>query len=260
MNEIKKPSFSIDLTGQVALVTGASSGLGKRFAQLLALCGAKVALTGRRVDRLEQLAREIRDAGGECEAIMLDMTDRDSIRSAVDQAEQLLGTVNILINNAGLGDGTFAVEMDDDLVDAMFDTNLRGPWDMAREIARRLITQDLPGRIVNIASQGAYLYIANGKASALYSITKAAMVRMTETLAVEWSSFHINVNSIAPGLFSSEMADEMIDRTGEFWKHFPRQRLCMPEQLDSTLLFLVSPSSECVTGTVVKVDDGQMPR
>ena len=260
MADIKSANFSIDLTGQVALVTGATSGLGKRIAELLAMCGAKVALTGRRFDRLEALAAEIRKAGGECEPIALDMTDRNSIRNAVDQAEQALGTVTILINNAGLGAGAFAVDMDDELVDAMFDTNLRGPWDMACEVARRLIDKELPGRVVNISSMGASLYIANGKASALYSITKAAIVRLTETLAVEWSRFHINVNAIAPGLFSSEMSDEMLERTGDFWKNFPRQRICEPEQLDSTLLFLVSPSSECVTGTVIKVDDGQMPR
>lgn len=257
MSEIKKPNFSIDLTGQVALVTGATSGLGKRFAQLLALCGAKVALTGRRFDRLEALAADIREAGGECEPIALDMTNRESIRAAVDQAEQALGTVTILVNNAGVPDAKYAVKMEDELVDRVFDTNLRGPWDLSCEVARRLIDKNLPGRMVNISSVGAFLYAGNG--AALYSTTKAAIVRMTETLAVEWSRFHINVNAIAPGMFSSEMVDDMIGRVGEVWKNFPRERICVPEQLDSTLLFLVSPSSECVTGTCIKVDDGQQP-
>ena len=257
MSEIKKPNFSIDLTGQVALVTGATSGLGKRFAQLLALGGAKVALTGRRFDRLEALAADIREAGGECEPIALDMTNRESIRAAVDQAEQALGTVTILVNNAGVPDAKYAVKMEDELVDRVFDTNLRGPWDLSCEVARRLIDKNLPGRMVNISSVGAFLYAGNG--AALYSTTKAAIVRMTETLAVEWSRFHINVNAIAPGMFSSEMVDDMIGRVGEVWKNFPRQRICVPEQLDSTLLFLVSPSSECVTGTCIKVDDGQQP-
>jgi NAD(P)-dependent dehydrogenase (short-subunit alcohol dehydrogenase family) len=257
MSNIVKPNFSIDLTGQVALVTGATSGLGKRFAQLLALCGAKVALTGRRFDRLEALAADIREAGGECEPIALDMTNRESIRAAVDQAEQALGTVTILVNNAGVPDAKYAVKMEDELVDRVFDTNLRGPWDLSCEVARRLIDKNLPGRMVNISSVGAFLYAGNG--AALYSTTKAAIVRMTETLAVEWSRFHINVNAIAPGMFSSEMVDDMIGRVGEVWKNFPRQRICVPEQLDSTLLFLVSPSSECVTGTCIKVDDGQQP-
>jgi NAD(P)-dependent dehydrogenase (short-subunit alcohol dehydrogenase family) len=121
-----------------------------------------------------------------------------------------------------------------------------------------LIERKLPGRMVNISSVAAYHYGGNG--AALYSITKAGIVRMTEALAVEWARFNINVNGIAPGAFSSEMMDGMLERIGDMTKHFPRQRLGDPAQLDSTLLYLVAPSSECVTGTVIKVDDGQGPR
>ena len=154
MSDYSTPNFTTDLGGQVALVTGTTSGLGKRFAKVLAACGAKVALTGRRVERLEELAEEIRAAGGECLPLPLDMTNRDNIRDVVQQVEETLGTVTILVNNAGIPDAQRAVKMSDELVDAVFDTNLRGPWDLSCEVARRLIDAELPGRMVNISSIG----------------------------------------------------------------------------------------------------------
>ena len=252
------PYHSIDLTGRVALVTGTTAGLGRRFALVLAKCGAQVAVTGRRVDRLEALAHEIRAAGGTALPVAIDMTDRQSIRAAVAATEAAYGTVDILVNNAGIPDAQRAHKMSDELVDAVFDTNLRGPWVLSCEVARRLIDAKLPGRMVNISSVGAYNYGGNG--AALYSVTKAGIVRMTEALAVEWSRFNINVNGIAPGAFMSEMMDGMLSRMGDISQHFPRKRVCDPALLDSTLLYLVSPASEGVTGTVIKVDDGQGSR
>lgn len=253
------PSVSTNLSGQVALVTGATSGLGRRFARVLADSGASVALAGRRVERLNEVAVEIRDAGGTAFPLPLDMCDSKAVKTAPAAVEQGLGApVSILINNAGVPDAQRAHKMSLDLIDTVFDTNLRGPYILACEVARRLIEIKRPGRIVNISSIGAYHYAGQG--AALYSMTKAGISRMTEVLAVEWSRFHINVNGIAPGAFSSEMMDGMLDRVGDITQHFPRKRLGQPEQLDSTLLYLVSPSSECVTGTVVKVDDGQGPR
>jgi NAD(P)-dependent dehydrogenase (short-subunit alcohol dehydrogenase family) len=259
MTEFPTPNFSIDLSGQVAMVTGATSGLGHRFAQVLASCGASVAITGRRVERLEALAAEIRDAGGCCEPIAMDMTDRDQIRAGLEQAQEALGTVSILINNAGIPDAQLATRMDDELFDRVMDTNLEGPWILSCEVAKRLIAEKKAGRIVNIASIAAFNTTHN-VAAALYSTTKATVVRMTEALAVEWSRFPINVNAIAPGAFSSEMIDGMFERMGDFSGMFPRQRVCQPAQMDSTLLFLVSPSSECVTGTCIRIDDGQNAR
>lgn len=252
------PNFSIDLSGDIAFVTGATSGLGRRFAVVLASCGAKVVATGRRADRLEELAEEIRAAGGECLPIPLDVTDADAIFAAVDRAETELGPISILINNAGIPDAQYAAKMSTELIDKVLDTNLRGPFLLSCEVARRLIARKAPGRIVNIASMGAHSYSGGG--AALYSITKAAINRMTETLAVEWAKFGINVNSIAPGAFASEMMDGMLERMGDITKGFPRKRLGDPAQLDSTLLYLVSPSSEFVTGMIAKVDDGQSPR
>lgn len=259
MSDFDIPNFSIDLKGQVALVTGTTSGLGKRFAQVLAKCGANVILTGRRVEKLSELAEQIKHDGGICEAFAMDMTDRDSVRSVVQHAEQVFGTITILVNNAGIPDAQRAVKMSDELIDQVMETNLTGPYILSCEVARRLIEAKLPGRIVNISSIAAFDISAQSSAS-LYSITKAGIVRMTEALALEWAKYNINVNAIAPGAFSSEMMDGMVDRIGDFSSMFPRKRFGQPAQLDSTLLFLVSPSSECVTGTIIKVDDGQSNR
>jgi len=258
MPEYPLPNVSTDLSGQVALVTGTTSGLGKRFAQVIAACGAKVALTGRRKDRLDALAEEIRASGGVCEPIPFDITNADEIPNVVDKAEAALGIVDILVNNAGIPDAQRAHKMSDELVDAVFDTNLIGPWKLSCEVARRMIAAEKPGRMINISSVGAFHYTGSG--AALYSVTKSAIVRMTEVLAVEWARYNINVNAIAPGVFSSEMVDGMLERLGDISKNFPRKRICDPAQLDSTLLYFLSPASESVTGTYVKIDDGQGSR
>jgi len=249
------PNASIDLSGKVALVTGASSGLGKRFAQVLARQGAKVAITGRRLDRLEALAAEIAADGGVAAPLALDVTDTDQLLAVIGRAEDALGPVDILINNAGIPDAQRATKMSVELIDAVMDTNVRAPWILACEFARRRMEAKAPGRIINIASMAAYSY--RGEGAALYSVSKAAVVRMTEALAVEWSKFHINVNAIAPGAFASEMMDGMLERMGDISQHMPRKRIGDPAQLDSTLLYLCSPASDAVTGTSIKVDDGQ---
>ncbi|WP_214401133.1 SDR family NAD(P)-dependent oxidoreductase [Pseudonocardia lacus] len=258
MSEFPLPNTSHDLTGQVALVTGASSGLGRRFAATLAAAGASVVVAARRKDRIDELVAEIAGRGGRSAALELDMTRADTFAGAVDQAETHFGPITILVNNAGVPDAQRAHRMPLELIDTVFDTNLRGPYVLTCEVARRLIAAGTPGRIVNISSMGAFDYRGNG--AALYSITKAGIARMTEALAVEWARFGINVTAIAPGAFSSEMMDGMIERIGDVAQHFPRRRLGDPAQLDSTLLYLCSPASEMVTGTIIKVDDGQHGR
>lgn len=252
------PNFSIDLSGQTALVTGASSGLGLRFARVLAAAGAKVALTARRLDRLHATAEEIRSAGHSAEAFQLDVTDADACIDTVAAAAAALGPVTILVNNAGVPDAQRAHKMPIELIDKVLDTNVRAPYILSCEVARRLMAANLPGRIVNISSAGAFDYGGNG--AALYSISKAAVIRMTEALAVEWARFNINVNAIAPGAFNSEMMDGMLERLGDISQRFPRKRMGDPAQLDSSLLYFVSPSSDFVTGTYVRVDDGQHNR
>jgi NAD(P)-dependent dehydrogenase (short-subunit alcohol dehydrogenase family) len=246
------------LAGQVAMVTGATSGLGRRFATTLAAAGASVVITGRRVERLEEVAAEIESAGGTALPLKLDMTSAEEIVSVVETASEQLPPIQVLVNNAGIPDAQRAHKMPLELVDAVFDTNLRGPWVLSTEVARRLIDAKLPGRMINISSVGGFHYAGN--AAALYSVTKAGIARMTEVLAVEWSRFNINVNCIAPGAFESEMMDGMMERMGDFRDSFPRKRLCTPDQLDETLLYLASPSNEVVTGTIIKADDGQGPR
>lgn len=252
------PNFSIDLTGRTAIVTGASAGLGRRFAKVLAACGAKVACTARRKDKLDALVDEITAEGGTAKAFALDVRDAAQLQAIIPAVTEALGQPDILVNNAGIVDAERATKMSLELINDVFDTNLRSVFILSNEFARPLIEKKMPGRIVNIASIAATHY--DGQGAALYSTTKAGVVRVTETLAVEWSKFHINVNGIAPGAFSSDMMDGMLDRMGDFSVHFPRKRLGQPEQMDSTLLFLVSPSSDAVTGTVIKIDDGQGSR
>ncbi|MBA6412140.1 SDR family oxidoreductase [Parahaliea sp. F7430] len=251
-------NFSIDLSGHTAIVTGASSGLGQRFAKVLAACGAKVACTARRRDKLEQVVAEITAEGGQAQAFTLDVRDAEQLKNIIPTVTAALGQPNILINNAGIPDGQRAIKMSTEFIDNLLDSNLRSAYILSNEFARPLIEAKMPGKIVNISSVMAFQYDGNG--AALYSITKAALARMTEALAVEWSRFFINVNAIAPGAFSTEMLDGMLDRMGDISQHFPRKRICQTEQMDSTLLYLVSPSSDAVTGTVIKVDDGQSPR
>lgn len=249
---------AVDLTGEIALVTGAGSGLGRRFARVLADAGAVVVAAGRRTPRLDEVTGEITAAGGRCVPLRLDVSEPASFAEAMDRIEAQIGLVTILINNAGVPDAQRAHKMSLELIDQVIDTNLRGPFVLSCEVARRLIAADRPGRIINISSVNSFIYDGNG--AALYSVTKAALNRMTETLSVEWARYGINVNAIAPGAFRSEMMDGMLARAGDITGGFPRRRMGEPAQLDSTLLYLTAPSSDFVTGTVVRVDDVQLRR
>jgi NAD(P)-dependent dehydrogenase (short-subunit alcohol dehydrogenase family) len=248
----------VDLTGQVALVTGATSGLGRRFAVVLAEAGAKVGLVGRRPERLAETAAEIAAFGSTSLVLPADLASAETATEVVRATEAQLGPVTILVNNAAMPDAMYAAKMPLDLVDAVIHTNFRAPFVLSCEVARRLIALQRPGRIVNVSSMSSFYY--TGEAAALYSMTKAAVNRMTETLAVEWARFHINVNGIAPGAFDTEMMQGMVERVGDMTAGYPRRRMGEPYQLDTTLLYLVDPRSDFVTGTIIKVDDGQIPR
>ncbi|MFV0644302.1 MAG: SDR family NAD(P)-dependent oxidoreductase [Sphingomonadaceae bacterium] len=262
MNRHEITSGSKKLQGQIAFVTGASSGLGYRFAQTLADAGAQVVVAARRAERLEELVDTIRKSGGAASFLEMDVSHADTIPTAIDAAESAFdGKVSILVNNAGCADAGKAIRQSVAGLDRMWEVNVRAPYLLSTEVARRLIDAKLPGRIVNISSIGAYSY--DGKIPcAMYVATKSAVARMTEALSLEWASSSINVNAIAPGFFRSEMSAPTLESMGEDWlaSRQTRKRICEPYQLDSTLLYLVSPESECVTGTCIKVDDAQMPR
>lgn len=246
------------LAGQVALVTGAGSGLGQRFALALADAGAVVVVAARRREKLDEVVGAIAGAGGTAYAVELDVRDPQAIARVLDEATELAGLPHVLVNNAGVPDAKRAHRMPLELVDQVLETNLRGPWLLTTDLAARWIEAGVRGRVVNLGSMSGIHY--TGEGAALYSVTKAAVHRMTEVLAVEWARHGINVNAIAPGAFASEMMDGMLERRGDISACFPRRRLGSPEQLDSTLLYLVSPLSEAVTGAVITVDDGQTHR
>ena len=251
--------MSVDLSGRVALVTGASAGLGRHFAITLAKAGAKVVACARRAEALDTLVSEIKVLGGEALAVPLDLSDAAGIVAAYDSAEARFGTVDILINNAGVADGKYATKMTLEEVDTVLSINLRAPFLMATELGRRLMAADKPGHVINLSSVAAFMY-THRSAAALYSTTKAAVVKMTEALALEWAAARINVNAIAPGLFRSEMSSSYIERAGDFTTRFPRGRVGEPTDLESTLLYLLDPRSSLVTGTTIIVDDAQQGR
>jgi NAD(P)-dependent dehydrogenase (short-subunit alcohol dehydrogenase family) len=246
-----------DLDGKTAFVTGATSGLGRRFARILADAGAQVAIAGRRADRLQSLKSEIEDAGGRCAAIALDVTDASRIAPALDEAERALGPIDILVNNAGMNSFGLAVDLSDEGFDAVMNTNLRGPFFLARETGRRMIAREAKAaRIVNIASIGAFKVLPGLTA---YCISKAAVGMMTKCLAREWARYGINVNAICPGYIETELNSEWFASEGgkKQIKSFPRKRLAKEEDLDEMLLLLASEKSRAITGALLTIDDAQ---
>jgi NAD(P)-dependent dehydrogenase (short-subunit alcohol dehydrogenase family) len=247
------PSF--DLTGQVVLVTGASSGIGHHLAELLAAAGAKVALAARRVERLEELAREIAAAGGQGLPIECDVTRSDSVAAAVATAEAELGPLTILVNNAGVVVTKPVLQHTEADWDHVLDTNLKGAWLMARAFAQHLVDGQRPGRIINICSVLGFRTIGRVPA---YCAAKAGLTHLTHVLAMELARYGILVNAIAPGyvetdfnraFFQTEAGKALISR-------IPLKRVGQTEDLDGSLLFLASPASAYVTGAVIAVDGG----
>ncbi|HVZ69483.1 MAG TPA: SDR family NAD(P)-dependent oxidoreductase [Rhizomicrobium sp.] len=246
-----------ELAGKTAFVTGATSGLGRRFARILADAGASVAICGRRMDRLIALKAEIEGTGGRCAAIMLDVTDASRIVPALDEAESALGPIDILVNNAGMNSFGLVVDLPDEGFDAVMNTNVRGPFFLAREVGRRMIARSAKdGRIINIASIGTFKVLPGLTA---YCISKAAIGMMTKCLAREWARYDINVNAICPGYIETELNSDWFASEGgkKQINSFPRKRLAKEEDLDEMLLLLASEKSRSITGSLLTVDDGQ---
>lgn len=255
--EIALPTF--DLRGRTALVTGASSGLGARFARVLAAAGARVALAARRVDRLAAQVDAIRATGAVAEAISLDVEQESSIIAAYDAVETRLGPVDIVVNNAGMNARGLAVDIAAADFDTLMAVNVRGVFLVAREGARRMMSEGRDparGRIVNIASIGA-LKVLPGLTP--YCTSKAAVVMMTKSLAREWAKHGIAVNAICPGYVETEInAAWIAEAAGQkMVQGFPRRRLMREEDLDAPILMLCGASGQFVTGAIVTIDDGQ---
>ncbi len=248
--------FDTDLSGQVALVTGTTSGLGKRFARVLAAKGAKVAITGRRAERLEELKKELEEDGATVAAIALDVTDEQSIADCVKKAEAQLGPINILVNNAGVSTEGFAVDIPIEDFDIVMNTNVRGVFLMAREVARGMIERGEGGQIVNVASIAATEPLP---ALTAYCTSKAAVAMMTRQLAREWARHGVNVNAICPGFIVTELNQHFLESPAgqKHIAHYPKRRVGEERDLDGALLLLASPKSRFITGTLLVVDDGQ---
>ncbi len=246
-----------DLTGNAAIVTGASSGLGRHFAVTLARAGAKVALMARRVEMLDAARREIEGFDGRAVPIALDVASGESVRQAVAAAETELGPIAVLVNNAGIAIAKPSLELTESEWDRVLDVNLRGAWLMAQEMAKHMVRLGHGGSIINIASITAFR-IAGQLAS--YVASKAALVHLTEALALELARHGIRVNAIAPGYFETDInRDFFASPAGQAMiKRIPQRRLGRPADLDGALLLLASEASAYMTGSTIVVDGGHL--
>ena len=256
-------AYEIDLSGRIALVTGASSGLGAQFARTLARAGAAVVLASRRVERLKELRAEIESEGGDAHVVTLDVTELGSIRSAVAHAETEVGSIDILVNNSGVSTTSRIQDVTEDDFDFIFDTNVRGAFFMAQEVGKRMLARAkgaapgnyTGGRIINIASVGGLRVLPQIGA---YCMSKAAVVHMTRAMALEWGRFGINVNAICPGYIDTEINHHhwQTEQGQKLIQMLPRKRVGQPQDLDALLVMLASDQSHFVNGAILSADDG----
>jgi len=256
-------SYNIDLSGRVALVTGASSGLGTQFAKTLAKAGAGVVLAGRRVERLKALRAEIEADGGDAHVVTLDVTDHDSIKAAVAHAETEMGTIDILVNNSGVSTTQKLTDIQPEDYDYIFDTNTKGAFFVAQEVGKRMIARSkgaapgtfTGGRIVNIASAAGLKVLGQ---IGVYCMSKAAVIHMTRSMALEWGAYGINVNAICPGYIDTEINHHVwqTERGRKLVDLLPRKRVGHPQDLDALLMMLCANESHFINGAVIQADDG----
>lgn len=249
--------MAASLQGSIALVTGASSGLGRHFAAVLARAGATVVVAARRVQLLEELAGSIRSAGGQALAVPMDVTSSESVHAAFDQVQSSLGTPNIIVNNSGVAVTKSLLEQSEADWDFVIDTNLKGAFLVATEAARRLRAQKHGGSIINIAS---IVGIRNVGGVAPYAASKSGLAHLTRNMALELARYDIRVNAIAPGYIDTDINHDFWSTTQgvEMIKRIPQRRLGKPEDLDGVLLLLASDASRYMTGTVLAVDGGHL--
>lgn len=253
-----KAADLFDLTGEVALITGASSGLGRNFAKVLAANGAKVVLAARSTGKLDELKAEIEGEGGSALVVTLDISDRDQIAPAFDAAEAAFGTVTLLVNNAGISGAMTGMDMTPEDWRALMAVNLDGPWFAAQEAAKRMVAAETGGSIINIASVASFRAL---RTLAAYGASKAAIKQLTANLAVELARHNIRVNAIAPGYILTEINREFFESgAGDHMiKTIPQRRIGDPSDLDGVLLLMASRKAGAfMTGETVIVDGGQV--
>ena len=245
-----------DLTGQRAIVTGASRGLGRHFALTLARAGAQVALAARGIDRLETAVKAIEGLGGCAVAVQVDVADRESVGECIETAENTFGPINILVNNAGIAVTKPMLEHTEEDWDSVLDTNLKGVWLMAQEVARRMARREQSGSIINIASVLGERGIAQLPG---YCASKGGIINLTRAMAVELAPHGIRVNTIAPGYIETDMNREFFaTQAGQrLIKRIPQRRVGQADDLDGALLLLASDVSRYMTGSVITIDGGQ---
>lgn len=256
-------AYSIDLSGRVALVTGASGGLGARFAHTLSRAGAAVVLASRRLDKLKELRAQIEAEGGAAHVVALDVTEHASIKSAVAHAETEVGPIDILVNNSGVSTTQRIQDVAEDDYDFIFNTNVKGAFFVAQEVGKRMLARARGaapgaypgGRIINIASMAGLRVLPQ---IGVYCMSKAAVVQMTRAMALEWGKFGINVNAICPGYIDTEINHHHweTEQGKKLVQMLPRKRIGKPEDLDALLVMLASAESHFVNGAVIAADDG----
>ncbi|MCE1192782.1 SDR family oxidoreductase [Acidovorax sp.] len=256
-------AYSIDLSGRVALVTGASSGLGAQFARTLARAGAGVVLASRRVEKLKELRARIEGEGGDAHVVELDVTDHDSIKAAVAHAETEMGSIDILVNNSGVSTTQRIQDVAPEDYDYVFGTNVKGAFFVAQEVGKRMLARAkgaapgsfTGGRIINIASMAGLKVLPQ---IGVYCMSKAAVVHMTRAMAVEWGKYGINVNAICPGYIDTEINHHHWDteQGQKLIAMLPRKRVGSPQDLDALLVMLASDQSHFINGAVIAADDG----
>ncbi|MFC1458619.1 SDR family NAD(P)-dependent oxidoreductase [Microvirga arabica] len=248
-------AFRIALDGHVALVTGASSGLGRHFAQVLAQAGATVIVGARRINALNDLCGKIVDGGGQARALPLDVTDRASIEEAF--SDIAAGGLDILINNAGVTATKSVLDLSESEWDHVIDTNLKGSFLVAQAAARLMKTQGRGGAIVNIAS---ILGLRVAGHVAAYSASKAGVVQLTKSMALELARYNIRVNALCPGYIATELNQNFFQsEAGQaLVRRIPQRRLGQPADLDGALLLLCSKAGSYITGATLAVDGGHL--
>ena len=255
-----KVTIEVNLDGKVAMITGASSGLGARFSKILANAGAQVILASRRVDRLKDLRAEIESNGGAAYVLELDVTDNESIFKAFNEVEHEIGVIDILINNSGVSTTQKLIDVSPEDYSYVMNTNLKGAFFIAQKTAKLMLKRakenpNLQYRIINIASVAGLKVLSK---IGIYCISKSGLIQMTKSMALEWGKYGINVNAICPGYIETEINTEYFNSENgkKLIEKLPRKRVGVPENLDGLVLLLSSDSANFINGSIISADDG----